>query len=56
MRDLLSSSGQLCLGRSLGEMGVLLPTGLMSFEVTARPLELPKALGMEAVGKQYSPR
>jgi len=51
MRALLSSSGQLCLGRSLGEVGELLPTGLMSFEVTGRPLALPKALGMEAVGK-----
>lgn len=51
MRDLLSSSGQLCLGRSLGEVGVLLRSGLMSFEVTGRRSELPKALGVEAVGK-----
>ncbi len=51
MRKLLSSFGQFCLGRSLGEAGVLLEPGLMSFEVTGRRLELPKALGAEAIGK-----
>lgn len=51
MRKLLSSFGQFCLGRSLGEAGELLQPGLMSFEVTGRRLELPKALGAEAIGK-----
>jgi hypothetical protein len=51
MGDLLSSFGQFCLGRSLGEAGDLLQLGLMSFEVTGRRLELPSALGTESVGK-----
>jgi hypothetical protein len=51
MRDLLTSSGQVCLGRSLGEAGVLLQAQLMSFEVTARTLGPPKDLGGEAAGR-----
>jgi hypothetical protein len=51
MRALLSSFGQFCLGRSLGEAGDLIKLGLMSFEVTGRRLELPRALGPESVGK-----
>jgi hypothetical protein len=51
MRNLLSSSGQFCLGRSLGEAGSLLQVGLMSFEVSARTLKLPKGLGREAAGR-----
>jgi len=51
MRDLLSSFGQFCLGRSLGEVGTLLQPGIMSFQVTGRRLKMPKALGGEAAGK-----
>jgi hypothetical protein len=51
MRKLLSPFGRLCFGRSLGESGELLEPKLMSFEVTGDPVELPKALGAEALGK-----
>ena len=50
MQALLSSFGRFCLGRSLGEMGGLLGAGIMSFEVSARPLAIPGGIGAEVAG------